>query len=100
MSSIYLGAEVFAGQNLNFEPTLQFDGPPGPPVVIIEIDYSFPAATFDVSATNRSFQTNVIIKQSETRSGILYFMQERIETETPIPTRTDATGVRPSYRVQ
>ena len=99
MSSIYLETEVFAGQNLSGS-LLQFDGPPGPTVVNVEIDYSFPPATFDISATNRSFQTNVIIKQSETRSGILYFMQERIETETPIPTRTDATGVRPDYRGQ
>ena len=61
------------------------------------IDYSFPSETFDISATNRSFQTNVIITQSPTRSGILFFMQEKIEGSAPPPTRTDATGIRPNY---
>ena len=67
------------------------------PTLTPDIDYSFPAETFDISATNRNFQTNVIITQSPTRSGILSFMQERIEGSAPPPTRTDATGIRPDY---
>ena len=120
MSSIYLGAQVFANQNLensNFsEPptpdseqlsSLVFSEPPTPdseqsrPITtitpVVAIDYSIPALTFDISATNRSFQTNVIITQSPSRSGILFFMQEKIEGSAPPPTRTDATGIRPDY---
>ena len=94
--------EFFANQNLNGESSPLSDTAPYDPstptqAVLVPIDSFFPIFTLDISATNRNFQTNVIIKQSKTRSGILYFMQEKIESEPPLPTRTPATGVRPTY---
>ena len=104
MSSIFTGADFFANQRVaqpspssdtaTYDPSTPEYIPAQPALVI---DSFFPSFTFDISATNRNFQTNVIIKQSEARSGILYFMQEKIESEPPLPTRTPATGIRPTY---
>ena len=96
MSSIFTGADFFANQRVA-QPSPSSDPEYIPAQPALVIDSFFPSFTFDISATNRNFQTNVIIKQSEARSGILYFMQEKIESEPPLPTRTPATGIRPTY---
>lgn len=61
------------------------------------IDDAFPDESFDPSASTRKFQTSMIIKQDPQRSGVLFFLSEKISSETPPPTRTPATGVRPGY---
>jgi len=64
---------------------------------VIPFDQDFPRMTLDISATNRNFQTGIIIKQSSSRSGLLSFLEEKLENENSPPTRTPGTGVRPSY---
>jgi hypothetical protein len=52
--------------------------------------------TIDVSASTRKFQTSVIVKQDENKSGILSFL-EKVEATTPqTPTRTTPQTMRPS----
>ena len=52
--------------------------------------------TIDVSASTRKFQTSVIVKQDENKSGILSFL-EKVEATTPqTPTQTTRQTMRPS----
>lgn len=52
--------------------------------------------TIDVSAGTRKFQTSIIVKQDEGKSGILSFL-EKVEKATPqAPTQTAPQTMRPS----
>ena len=52
--------------------------------------------TIDVSASTRKFQTSIIVKQDEGKSGILSFL-EKVEESTPqAPTQTAPQTMRPS----
>lgn len=52
--------------------------------------------TIDVSASTRKFQTSVIVKQDENKSGILSFL-EKVEAAAPqTPTQTAPQTMRPS----
>ena len=50
----------------------------------------------DVSALNRKFQTSVIVKQDEGKSGILSFLQKVEEITPQVPTQTQPQTMRPS----
>ena len=45
--------------------------------------------TIDVSASTRKFQTSVIIKQDPNKAGILSFLEQVNEQETPPPRRRE-----------
>jgi len=52
--------------------------------------------TIDVSASTRKFQTSIVVKQDESKSGILSFL-EKVEKSNPqTPTRTAPQTMRPS----
>jgi len=50
----------------------------------------------DVSASTRKFQTSVIVKQDEGKSGILSFLQKVEEITPQVPTQTQPQTMRPS----
>ena len=52
--------------------------------------------TIDVSASTRKFQTSIIVKQDEGKSGILSFLQKVEEATPKPPTRTAQQTIRPS----
>jgi len=52
--------------------------------------------TIDVSASTRKFQTSIIVKQDEGKSGILSFLQKVEEATPQVPTRTAPQTMRPS----
>jgi hypothetical protein len=52
--------------------------------------------TVDVSAATRKFQTSIIVKQDEGKSGILSFLQKVEEATPQVPTRTAPQTMRPS----
>lgn len=56
---------------------------------------SIPNETIDTSASNRKFQTSIIITQDKNKSGILSFLEKIEETAPPLPTRRPGTTVRP-----
>ncbi len=62
----------------------------------IDLDRSFPDSEIDVSSTNRQFQTSHIIKQNESRSGILNYLKSMKTDESEQPTSTPAQTNRPS----
>lgn len=51
--------------------------------------------SMDVSARNRKFQTSIIIKQDQQKSGILSFLEEAEETVGTPPTSQGPT-IKPS----
>ena len=54
------------------------------------------AQTIDVSASTRKFQTSIIVKQDEGKSGILSFLQKVEEATPQAPTQTQPQTMRPS----
>ncbi len=52
--------------------------------------------TIDVSASTRKFQTSIIVKQDEGKSGILSFLQKVEEATPQAPTQTQPQTMRPS----
>ena len=50
----------------------------------------------DVSALNRKFQTSVIVKQDENKSGVLSFLQKVEDSSPQVPTQTQPQTMRPS----
>ena len=52
--------------------------------------------TIDVSASTRKFQTSIIVKQDEGKSGILSFLQKVEESSPQPPTQTAPQTIRPS----
>jgi hypothetical protein len=56
-----------------------------------------PTETIDTSASTRKFQTSIIIKQDENKSGILSFLSD-IEPETTPTPRTSPQTIRPRRR--
>ena len=61
-------------------------------------DTNVPNNNINVSSTNREFQTSIIIKQDPRKSGILSFLRDLEEVETPLPTRPSPQTIRPSRR--
>ena len=61
-------------------------------------DTNVPDESIDVSASNRKFQTSIIIKQDAKKSGVLSFLTESQEQSSSIPTRPASQTVRPSRR--
>jgi|TARA_B100000035_G_scaffold241489_1_gene209901 hypothetical protein len=57
----------------------------------INLDQSFPDTSIDVSSANRKFQTSHIIKQNESRSGVLNYLRsmtaEQIDEQTSSPSQ-------------
>lgn len=52
--------------------------------------------TINISETNREFQTSIILKQDENKTGILSFLTQLEETiMPPPPTRAAPQTVRP-----
>ena len=49
----------------------------------------------DISARNRKFQTSIVIKQDQQKSGILSFLEETEETSGTAPT-SQGPRIRPS----
>jgi hypothetical protein len=39
--------------------------------------------TMDISATTRKFQISQVVKQDDTKSGILFFLKEQERTQAP-----------------
>ena len=52
--------------------------------------------TIDVSASTRKFQTSIIVKQDEGKSGILSFLQKVEEATPQALTQTAPQTMRPS----
>ena len=52
--------------------------------------------SIDVSALNRKFQTSVIVKQDENKSGVLSFLQKVEDSSPQVPTQTQPQTMRPS----
>ena len=50
----------------------------------------------DVSASTRKFQTSLIIKQDQNKSGILSFLQKVDQSNPAIPTQTATQTMRPT----
>lgn len=61
-------------------------------------DTNVPNQTIDVSASKRKFQSSIIVKQDDRKSGVLSFLQEVEQESPPPPTRPTAQTVRPSRR--
>ena len=61
-------------------------------------DTNIPDQTIDVSASQRKFQSSIIVTQDTQKSGILSFLEKVEETTTPPPTRTTPQTVRPTRR--
>ena len=62
----------------------------------IYFDSEVGSQTIDVSASTRKFQTSIIVKQDEGKSGILSFLQKVEETTPQAPVRTPPQTIRPS----
>lgn len=62
----------------------------------IDLDQSFPNSEIDVSSANRKFQTSLIIKQNESRSGILNYLKSMRADESQQPTSSPTQTSRPS----
>ena len=59
-------------------------------------DSSVGTQTIDVSASTRKFQTSIIVKQDQNKSGILSFL-EIVEQSIPQgPTQNEPQTMRPS----
>ena len=52
--------------------------------------------SIDVSASNRKFQTSIIVKQDPGKSGILAFLSSVEESRPSQPTSTPPQTIRPS----
>jgi len=50
----------------------------------------------DVSASARKFQTSIVVKQDESKSGILSFLVKVEETNPRVPQRTAPQTIRPT----
>ena len=50
----------------------------------------------DVSASTHKFQTSVIVKQDENKSGVLSFLQKAEDSSPQVPTQTQPQTMRPS----
>jgi hypothetical protein len=61
-------------------------------------DTNIPDQTIDVSASQRKFQSSIIVTQDPQKSGILSFLEKVEETTAPPPTRTMPQTVRPTRR--
>lgn len=58
-------------------------------------DINVPPQDIDVSASQRKFQTSVIVTQDARKNGILSFLQQAEEVLPPPPTRPSPQTVRP-----
>lgn len=61
----------------------------------IDLDLSFPDTSIDVSSTNRKFQTSHIIKQNESRSGVLNYLRSMVVEETNEQTSSPSQTAQP-----
>ncbi len=61
-------------------------------------DTNIPTQEIDISASNRKFQTSIILSQDPEKSGILSFLQQTEEVVAPTPTRPSPQTVRPTRR--
>ena len=57
-------------------------------------DSSVGTQTIDVSASTRKFQTSIIVKQDQNKSGILSFLATVEESNPQTPTRTAPQTMR------
>ena len=60
------------------------------------LDTEVGSQTIDVAASTRKFQTSIIVKQDEGKSGILSFLQKVEEATPQAPTQTAPQTMRPS----
>ena len=61
-------------------------------------DTNIPPQEIDVSASNRKFQTSIIITQDPRKSGMLSFLEDLEEVIAPTPTRPAPQTIRPTRR--
>lgn len=61
-------------------------------------DTNIPDQTIDVSASQRKFQSSIIVTQDPQKSGILSFLEKVEETTAPPPSRPATQTVRPRRR--
>ena len=61
-------------------------------------DTNIPDQTIDVSASQRKFQSSIIVTQDPQKNGILSFLEKVEETTAPPPRRPAAQTVRPRRR--